>query len=280
MLTLLLLLSGPARADGFHFLKVEALGGVDDGGTWEGGVGAGTFSDALHLWGSFGDPAADGRVLRELWFDSRVQGPTLGVVPEAFLDIVPVYPRPWLFRWAGGRLGTDAHAGKTFEAEVWRYQVLNGLGFTPADPHRAYLGPALGLGLEATWWEGWRGGEAPVMTGKLSGRGGVVAGATARDTVYAQARLVGQVDLFGRHQAGWVVGGSAGVFLQRVGVPVGVELSAEREAGNDNVSAAPDASWEARASVYWKLAPPYQTRLEERVQRGLASTREVGAPAR
>lgn len=263
----------PAHAAGFHLLKVEAIGGVDGAGERAAGVGLSTWSDLLHAWATFGEPGGEGTVIREAWLESRALGPVLGVVPPAFGDAVTPYAQPALLPWGAFRLGGDASEGKTFEVDVSQSVVLNAPGFFGVDGRRAFAGPALGLGLNGTWWRGWKGGEAPVMTGKLTGEAGLVAGVTARDTWYAQGRGGVSADLFGEHLWQLSAAASTGLYLARVGAPVGIEITGEIAHGEDNRLTTVATTWEARATLYWKLAPPYQTRLEERVEQRLQAAR-------
>lgn len=262
---MLLALIATASAAGYHFLKAEALYGVRPD-TPQAGVGLSLVSDALAGWVTFGDPA-DGPLLRTWRLEGQSRGPVIGHVPPAFDPFVATPRVAWLLPWTPLRLGGDAEAGKDFEVDLSAHTLLNVPGFAGVDPRRAYLGPSLGLGVNGTWWDDWRGEGADVATGKLTAEAGFGGGVTLRDTVYAQARALGHVDLFGVHQVNLGVAGTTGVYLDRVGLPLGVELRGELDAGNDNAALTPDTEWAVLTSVYWKLAPEYQTKIEEGVER-------------
>lgn len=264
----MLILVASALASGYHFLKVEALAGLDDQARPSGGLGLGTWSDLLHAWASFGDATADGWSVRQAWVESSPYGPVIGVVPPVFADIVDPYPTPWLVPWSHFRLGTDIDHGRYAEVYGSQLFVLNAPAWAGVDPQIAYVGPAIGLGLQADWWRDWRDNPGlHVMTGKLTGQGGLLAGFTVRDTWYLQARALAALDLFGAHQLDLSVAGTTGVFFDRVVAPVGVELSGELGRGNENVHVRTQTRWAAKVALFWKLVPPYRTRLEEEIER-------------
>ena len=256
-----------AHAAGFHFVRAEAIGGVTDG-VPEGGVGVSAFSDATCGWITFGDPANDGALVRAWRLESAWSGPELGVVPRLFRELVEPYAVPFAVPWVQAHLGGDAAAGKHLTADLSGHHLLNVPGFWGVDPRRAYLGPSLGLGLNGTWWRGWRDvADGVVMTGKVTGEAGLLAGVTVRDTWYAQARAVVHVDLFGLHQSNLGLAAVTGFFLDRAGLPVGLELRGELGRGDDTASTRRETRWAARAALFWKLAPPFQTKLEEAIER-------------
>jgi hypothetical protein len=266
----------PASAAGFHFLKAEAIGGVGGGADGaaqaEVGVGASIVSDVVAGWITFGDPAADGHLVRAWRIESSFYGPVLGIVPRSFRGLAPPPARDWLFPWTYGSLGGDTAARTLVAAKVAGHYLLDVPGVWAIDPRRAYVGPSAGLGLAGTWWDGWRDETSTVvMTGKITGEGGLAAGVTVRDTWYAQARAVASIDLFGIHQTRLDVAAVTGVFLDRVGLPLGVELRGELDRGNDTVTTLPETHWSARAALYYKLVPPYQTRIEEGIERRRAA---------
>lgn len=267
MVVALLALLPSAEAAGFHFVRAEVIGGVSDE-VPEGGVGASAISDGLAGWITFGDPRADGALVRAWRVESAWHGPVLGVVPRAFRGLVEPHVVPFAIPWVQGHLGGDAAAGELVAADVSGHYVLNVPGFWQVDARRAYVGPSLGLGLNGTWWDGWRGAEeGVVMTGKVTGEASLLAGVTVRDTWYAQGRAVASLDLFGIHQSNLGVAAVTGVFLDRIGLPIGLELRGELDQGDDNVAAAPGMRWAVRAALFWKLTPPYQTKIEEDLER-------------
>lgn len=275
-----------AGAAGFHFLRADLIGGVSGHGAAgalpEGGIGVSAVSDAVAGWITFGDPA-EGPLVRAWRLESSWHGPVIGVVPRAFRGLVPPPAVPFAVPWVQAHVGGDAAARKLVEADVSGHYLLNVPGFWNVDPRRVYVGPSAGLGLNGTWWERWRDeADGYVMTGKVTGEAGLLAGITVRDTWYAQARAVGALDLFGRHQGNVNLAGVTGVFLDRVGVPVGVEVRGDLDHGDDTASIALETRWAVRASVFWKLTPPYQTRIEEDLERRRreAAARELGIGAR
>ena len=264
----MLLLLSSAEAAGFHYVRAEAIGGLGDGEIAEGGVGASLISDIARGWITFGDPARDGHVVRAWRVSSAADGPVLGLVPRDFRGLVRPYDVPFVLPWLHGHVGGDALARKHVEAEVAGHYVLNVPGFWEVDPRRAHLGPTAGLALNGTWWDEWRDEPGPaVMTGKVRGEAGLVGGVTARDTWYAQAHAVASLDLFGIHQVNVGVAGVTGLYLARLGVPLGVEVRGELDRGNDTVTTRPETHWSLRTLLFWKLAPPFQTRIEERIER-------------
>jgi hypothetical protein len=274
---MLLALLATAHAAGFHLVRAELIGGVT-AGVPEGGVGASLVSDLANGWVTFGDPAADGHLVRAWRLDSSFHGPVLGVVPPAFRGMVRPHDVRFALPWLHAHVGGDVASGKLVETDVSGHYLFNVPGLWEVDPRRAYVGPSAGLGLNGTWWEGWRDApEGVVMTGKVTGEAGVLAGVTVRDTWYAQGRAVASVDLFGVHQANLGVAAKTGVFLDRVGVPVGVELRGELDRGNDTVTTLPTTRWAVRLGVLWKLTPPFQTRIEEDLERRRKETAAAAA---
>ena len=260
--------AGSASAAGFHFFKVEAVAATNDVGAVAGGRGFSTFSELVHLWAVAGDPALEGPFVREAWLESRSVGPVIGVVPPTFVDLVRPYGNALLVPWGSFVVGGEAATRTSFTTSWAQHLILNIPGYFQADPRRVYAGPTVGIGLNGTWWRDWKDvPDNPAMTGKLTGQAGLALGGTVRDTWYAQARATGRLDLFGDHQRELVVMGITGVSLDRVGVPFGVEITGELDQGDDNVHAAPATTWKAHGAFYWKLTPPYQTRLEEAVER-------------
>lgn len=278
LLALIVSTVSTADAAGYHFLKAEALYGVRPDAP-EAGVGLSLVSDALAAWVTFGDPARDGHLVRTWRLEGQSRGPVIGHVPPAFDPLVAQPRIAWLLPWTPLRVGGDADAGKDLEVDLSAHSLLNVPGFFGVDPRRAYAGPSVGLGVNGTWWDGWRGGDTAVATGKVTAEVGLGGGVTLRDTVYAQARALGHVDLFGVHQVNLGVTATTGVYLDRVGLPVGVELRGELDAGNDNAALTPGTDWAVLTSVYWKLAPEYQTRIEERVERRQAQLRREALAA-
>lgn len=264
---MLLALLASAYAAGFHYLKAEAIVGVTDEATPEGGVGFSLVSDALSGRITFGAPRAGGHVVRGWSLEGETLGPVIGYVPPTFRGLVPDTSVRALLPWTPFRVGGDAGTGKAFEADLATHALFNVPGLWGVDPRHAYVGPSLGLGLNGTWWDGWRGEDAPVMTGKLTAETALGGGVTVRDTWYAQGRALAHMDLFGTHQGGLGVSGATGVFLDRAGLPLGLEVRGDVTTGNDTVTTGAETDWGVFTSVYWKLSPEYQTRIEEQVER-------------
>lgn len=265
MLSGMLLLCAGAHAAGFHFLKGEAIVGVDATGGVEAGVGASMVSDAARAWMTFGDAPVG--VVKAWRIEARPEGPVIGWVPRDFRALYPAYPRPWLFRWTSARLGGDADLRQTAAGELTVNGLLNLPGFADVDPRHAYAGPSLAVGAHAT---AWRGAEA---TGSLTASAGLAAGITLRDTWYAQARGEGRVDLFGTHALD--VGGSAitGLYFARAGLPVGIEVTGELHHGADRFDARPGTDWTLRGALYFKRTPQFQTPTEERIEQRIEARR-------
>lgn len=261
----LALLVADAHAAGFHYIKTSAIGATDTAGEVQAGLGVSFVSDALSAWATAGDPRT-GPLVRTWRLEGQPLGPVIGYVPPAFRGVVAPVRVPWAVPWTSFRVGGDDLARKDLEVDLATHRVLNVPGAFGVDPRHAYVGPSLGLGLNGTWWDGWRGGDTPVMTGKVTAQGGFGAGVTLRDAWYAQGRVVARLDLFGEHQTSVGAAATTGVSLERLGVPVGVELRGQVERGDDTWTAAPTTSWTGSTSVSWKLAPPFQTRIEERVE--------------
>jgi hypothetical protein len=260
MLSLLVLLP-TAHAAGYHFVRADALAGATNG-AFEAGVGASLLSDALAGWITFGDPASDRQLVRAWRIESAWNGPVLGVVPRDFRGLVPQYEVPFAVPWVTAHVGGDAAAGTRMHGGLSGHYLLNVPGFFELDPRRAYVGPSAGVGVEGVWWLPDRVPDAGPATGAATAQAGLLAGVTVRDTWYAQARAVGRVNLFGAHDTSLELVGVTGFFLDRVGAPFGVELRGEYEPASGGAS----ARWAARASLYWKLTPPYQTRIEEELE--------------
>lgn len=257
---MLLSLLANADAAGFHFLRAELIGGAAEA-VPEAGVGVSALSDILAGWITFGDPATDGHVVRAWRVQSSFYGPVLGVVPPTFRGIVPPHDVPFAMPWVHASLGGDASTFRAFEADLAGHYLFNVPGLWELDPRRGYVGPSLGIGAEGTVWH-----DAPA-TGQAKAEAGFLAGVTVRDTWYVQARSVGSIDLFGDHRKSLDSAMVTGVFLDRVGIPAGVELRGELAHGDDTRSGELETSWAVRASVLWKLVPPFQTRIEENLER-------------
>jgi hypothetical protein len=257
---MLLSLLANADAAGFHFLRAEVIGGAAEA-TPEAGVGISALSDILAGWITFGDPAVDGHVVRAWRVQSSYHGPILGVVPPTFRGLVPLYDVPFAIPWVQAHLGGDASTFKAFEADIAGHYLFNVPGLWELDPRRGYLGPSLGIGAEGTVWDG-----APA-SGQAKAEAGFLAGITLRDTWYIQARTVGSVSLFGEHYTNLNTAAVTGVFLDRVGLPVGLEVRGELDHGGDTRSRAVETTWAVRAALFWKLVPPFQTRIEEQLER-------------
>jgi hypothetical protein len=269
---ILSLLVSPAVAAGYHFLKVEAVSGTaaETSGA-EGGLGVSTFSDLTHGWIAFGAPG-DGPVVREGWVESAAWGPVIGVVPHDFRELVDPYRNGLVLPWTRVQLGGEAATHRTFSADAAWFAIVNPLAATGADPRHAYAGPALGFGLNATWWRDWKDeADSHVATGKVTARGGLVAGVTANDTWYGQVLGIGRFDLFGVHQRAVDVGATTGIYLGRAGVPFGVDVSGFLTVGDDNVHGRVEQDWSAHAALFWKLAPSPPSPMEQFFETTLGS---------
>lgn len=265
MSMLAIFLCTPAWAAGYHFFRAEAVTSVHEGSDPAAGVGLSAFSDATRAWIAFGSPK-EGPVVREGWIESAAIGPVIGVVPSAFSDIVDPYRNALVMPWTRIRVGGEAATRRTFSVDATEFGVLNLAAFGGHDPRRAYAGPTVGLGVNATWWRDWRDSAGDnAMTGKITGQGGLVAGVTARDSWYGQTAILGRFDLFGVHQKAASAEIATGVCLLRAGVPLGVELAGQAEVGDDNVQGRIGTDWSATGTLYWRVAPRPRTRIDELV---------------
>ncbi|MFH1467787.1 MAG: hypothetical protein ABIO70_25600 [Pseudomonadota bacterium] len=288
--------AGPAtaRAAGFHLAKADLLGGISESGQIEAGLGLSLYSEELAGWVTFGDPAFDGgHRVKEWWFESRVRGPVMGTLPLSMETLGFEEPervgRASLFMpvraW---RLGADHTTGRWLD---WRWSghgLLNTAAAWSADPRSLLFGPSLGLGVNLTWWQGWRGNDEKLInTGKLTLEGGWIAGFVLHDLFYTQVRLVARYDAFGVHQAELGVLGLTGLSLEQKGLPLGLELSGHLSHGDDTVSLRTATSWTVRIGLCYRLMPrPPDHRggdLLETVRRALEEAAptapEGGAPA-
>lgn len=259
----------PAAAAGFHLFRLEAQGGFTDQADWSAGVGARFFSDALHARVALGDPAT-GPLLREAWLESRALGPVIGVVRPELADLVRERRVPWLLPWTAAALGGEAATRRRLVVDVSHHRVLNLAAFADVDSHAAWVGPSVGLGAESTWWVDYAGSGRDPLRASLTAEAGFGGGLTLRDTWYLQAAAVTQVGLFGEHAWEARARGATGLSFERLGAPVGLELGGEVHHGDHNVTAEVRTTTSGRVSVWWQLAPPYQTRIEERVEQATA----------
>jgi hypothetical protein len=169
----------------------------------------------------------------------------------------------WLVPMSWSRMGGDALARKRFTWDPSQHLMWSLPGMFKVPARRFYLGPTAGLGLNLTWWERWKDeADETVCTGKLTGEAGAALGLHWRETLYAQGRGTFHYDLFGIHQRGLNAAAVAGVFLGKVGRPVGLEIKGELEQGNDTVTTREERTWTLRAAVYVK------SQLDEEVLRG------------
>lgn len=255
-----------AEAAGFHFGRAEALVGWADGDDWSAGLGARLFSDAHQARITFGDPAT-GPLVREAWLQSRPLGPVIGVVRPGFADIVRPWGRPWLLPWTPVALGGEAATQRRLTADLAHLRVFNLAALGGVDPRIAWAGPAVGVGVHATWWsapdERWWGAG-------VGGRAGFGGGVTIRDSWYAEGHTLALFDAFGTPAWGLRAAGATGVCFERLGLPLGMELAAEVDHGVRNATGELATTPRARLSLWGQLAPPYRTRIEDRVEAATA----------
>lgn len=64
--------------------------------------------------------------------------------------------------------------------------------------------------------------------------------------------------------------GATGVCFERLGLPLGIELAAEVDHGVRNATGELATTPRARLSLWGQLAPPYRTRIEDRVEAATA----------
>ena len=234
------LAAAPARSAGFHLLKVEGLAGTSEQASVEAGLGVSLYSEELAAWLTLGHPELDqGHHVKEWWVESRYRGPVMGTLPAAME--VAGFEEPAREGWANvlvpfrsWRFGADHTTRHWLEWDWGQHVAFNFAGLTDTSHRQLLFGPTLGLGLNLTWWEGWKGDFARITnTGKITAEAGWVAGFTVNDTYYAQARALGHYDAFGVHQVNLNLSGLVGFFLGQAGIPLGLEISGELDHGDD-----------------------------------------------
>jgi hypothetical protein len=222
----------------------------------EAGFEASIFSDALVYWMTFGDPSTDGHRVKEAWLESHHYGPQLGRSPL----ISPIEEESrklplWLEGIGWFRIGADHTVRKTFEVDASRHFMLSLPGFWNIPAERFHFGPTAGLGWNATWWDDWKDTDKNVATGKITAEVGWVLGAIGWDTVFVQGRTTFHYDLFGIHQTQLKLAAITGLYMDRVHVPLGIQLSGELERGNDTVTADLLQWWSARVALVYHMLP-------------------------
>jgi hypothetical protein len=289
------LASPSARAVGYHLLKVDVSGGVSqddatdvpkDPGALrpEAGFGVSMVSDEMLFRMAFSsrEPGASYQV-REWWLESEPRGPVLGRVPdwlhgpgrsdgvgEGIVD--PFRP------FSTWRIGGARSADKVFDWAFSRQMLLNLPGFLGAHSRVLQLGPTLGLGLDLTWWDPWKGNPGTINTGRVSGQLGFVTGFSWRDAIYWQSWARFSRDLFGLHQSHLNLRGIVGFSMKKLRVPVGLELMADFEEGNDTSDTLFARSWSARGALVWRMSGSPTDREMERMVEGLRGMMEREEP--
>ena len=254
--------SAPAEAAGYHLLKLEGIYATSEQEAVEAGFGASVVSDQLGFWMTLGDPDAggpgQGSSVKEWWLEGSWYGFQLGAPDLERLGMDPdeiVVPR-FLFPYGWGRFGSDRTQNELLSLDYSQHLVLSVPGIWGQDARFFHAGPTVGMGINTTWWDAWRGGEAVVNTGKLTAETGLVAGANWRDSIYAQGRATAHLDLFGAHQTQLNVAGVVGTYLGALGRPFGLELKGELDRGKDNYLAALGSTWSLQAVLYVKAQVP------------------------
>lgn len=250
---------GTAQAAGFHYLKAGGLYGTANDQDLEAGFEVSLYSDGIGYWMTFGDPEVDGHRVKEWWIESHHYGPQLGEEPLAMSlgDEEDERTLPlWLEGFGFFRLGTDHTTRRNFVVDGSRHLALNAPGFFDVPASRFHFGPTAGLGWNLTWWDNWKGKTDYVInTGKVTAEAGVVAGAFFWDTVFAQTRVTGHYDLFGIHQTQLKAAAIAGVYFNKVGLPLGLEVKGEYDRGNDTVTTKLQQWWAARIALVYRDVP-------------------------
>jgi hypothetical protein len=270
----LLLLPRTADAVGYQILRVDGLFGTTETGSSEGGIGIALLSDELDWWMTFGDDAFDrGHTVKEWNLESEIRGPVMGHVPSALVargksDGSEEGAANTLLPWSFWKLGSDFTTNRNFQWDWSRHYVLNVPGFFGGNARLLQFGPTAGLGLNLTWWKPYKDiQEHTITTGKVTGEVGGVAGFSWKDAIYAQGRVTWAYDLFGIHQTDLHAEGLAGLFFGERGIPLGVEIRADFDQGNDTFDALPATAWTLMGVVTWRLLPARQDReIEEALQ--------------
>jgi hypothetical protein len=279
---LVLWIVGSAQAAGYRLFEAGGLygtgspsivepsvyTGLDEGDhPLEAGFETSVFSDALVYWMTFGDPSLDGHRVKEAWLESHHYGPQLGKAPLTTEDATHNLP-PWLQGIGWFRLGADHTARKSFEIDASRHFMLTIPGFWDVPSERIHFGPTVGLGWNLTWWENWKDRTDKIVnTGKITAEIGWVLGAFGWDTVFVQGRATYHYDLFGIHQTQLKVAAITGLYLDRLDIPLGLEIEGELDHGNDTVTTELLEWWAARvALVYHVLPKPRDPSVEEMLE--------------
>jgi hypothetical protein len=243
----------------------------------EAGFAASIFSDALVYWMTFGDRSTDGHRVKEAWLESHHYGPQLGVSPLVSLEEDDSRKLPlWLDGVGWFRIGADHTVRKTFEVDASRHFVLTLPGFWDIPSERFHFGPTAGLGWNATWWENWKDrSDKTVATGKITAEVGWVLGAFGWDTVFVQGRTTLHYDLFGIHQTQLKLAAITGLYLDRVGVPLGIQFSGELDRGNDTVTTELLEWWSARVGLVYHMVPRAREPSLEEMLEALESLQQL-----
>ena len=211
---------------------------------------------------TLGDPSLDDdHRLKELWLECRYRGPVMGTMPFAMVmaledDEADKAPGPFVVPFRFWRIGVDHTSRRNGEWDWSDHLAFNVPGLFHRDPRRLLFGPTVGFGLNLTWWERWKDvADYTVNTGKVTAETGWVLGFDADNTLFAQARATAAVDLFGIHQSSLNMSGIAGFFLGRWHVPLGMEITAEMDRGNDTWDTLSHSTWSARAALVWRFLP-------------------------
>jgi hypothetical protein len=207
--------------------------------------------------------------VKEAWLESHHYGPQLGRSP--LLSPIEEESRKlplWLQGIGWFRIGADHTVRKTFELDASRHFMLTLPGFWDIPSERFHFGPTAGLGWNATWWDNWKDrSDKTVATGKIRAEVGWVLGALGWDTVFVQGRTTLHYDLFGIHQTQLELAAITGFYLDRVHIPLGIQLSGELERGNDTVTTELLQWWSARvALVYHKVPRAREPSIEEMLE--------------
>ena len=265
-LGLVAVLPGVADASGYYLLEADLRAGAVEGPLAEGGLGVALYADELTAVGTIGDAAeTGGRRAKEWWIESRSLGPLMGTLPPAMQaagfdeEVRAGRKNLWIpFRsWA---FGSDYTTGRWLEWDASHHLLANLASLTRVSHRSLLFGPTIGVGLNLSWWEGWRGNdERLINTGKITAEAGWIAGVCLADTVYTQARLLTWIDAFGIHQRQLRFAGVAGFTGAELGVPLGLELHWELERGDDSVDTLPRAHHTVMVAATWRLMPKAST---------------------
>ncbi len=281
-------LAAPTRTwgTGFYLMEASLLGAVNEQQGMEGGVGLSLYSDELGAGLTMGAADLDGgHRVKEWWFDSRPLGPVMGTLPPSmraagFDEPLRQGRANVVIPFRSWRFGADHTTGHWLEWDASAHVLLNLGGFLSVSHSVLQFGPTAGVGANLSWWQGWRGNEDGLInTGKITAEAGWIAGYCANNLFYVQARLLAHVDAFGIHQHKLALDAVMGISLVERGLPLGLELRASFDHGNDTVDLAPATAYTLGGAISYRLLPRPPSSHPEGLLDAFRGALEATAPA-